>query len=217
MKMHFKLLVVLALANSAFAQDKLAEIKKDLDLSSKKLTEQRAALSEERIKLSTEFTATQNELVTKRRQARLARMSDADRKEAMRQLENNAAAQEREKEFLGNQVSAYSGRLATTLLKGEKNVIPDSSELEQRMLAIEAGLTRLENVIGGTVIEASGVDPEGAEKPGKIALVGPAMWFQAGDKSFQGEVVLTKGDRLAKVISESLVIDGSIELLSGVT
>lgn len=198
MKIHFKLLTLFALTSAVSAED----IKKDLELSSKKLTEQRAELSAERIKLSTEFTAVQNDLVTKRRQARLARMSDADRKEVMRQLEANASAQVGEKEFLGNQISAYSGRLAASLVKGEKNIIPDSSELDQRMLAIEAGLTRLEQVIGGTVIEAIGVDPEGAEKRGEIAMVGPAMWFRAGDKSFQGEVILTKGSRLAKVISE---------------
>ncbi len=205
MKKHITLFVLSALAiltNLASAQDKLEDIKKDLEKSSKKLTEQRAKLSAERIKLSTEFTAIQNDLVTKRRQARLARMGDADRKEAMRQLETNAAAQVREKEFLGNQVAAYSAKLAATLVKGEKNIIPDSSELDQRMLAIEAGLTRLEKVIGGAVIGANGVDTEGAVKPGKIAMVGPAMWFQAGDNSFQGEVVLTKGDRLAKVISK---------------
>ena len=203
MKLYSKFIIFLAiLTSSVFAQNGLEAIKKDLQQSGEKLTKQRAELSAERIKLSSEFTAIQNELVTARRQARLARMSDADRKEAMRQLESNATAQVREKEFLGNQISAYSGKLASTLLKGEPNVIPDSSELDQRMLAIEAGLSRLEKVIGGTLIEADGVDPEGAVKPGKIAMIGPAMWFRASDKSFQGEVVLTKGDRLAKVIRE---------------
>jgi len=182
MKTYFKWLTVVTGVTcsftTAFAQDQLDQIKKDLKSSNSKLTAQREKVADERISLSSQLTQTQDELITKRRLARLARMSDADRKESMRQLELNAAAQVREKQFLSNQVGSYTGKFAATLLKGEVNVV------------------------GGAVVDASGVSAEGDIKTGKVAMIGPAMWFSANDQSFQGEVVLAKANRLATVVSE---------------
>jgi len=187
----------------ANGQGKLADIKKDLTASNAKLTTQRAKLSQERLTLSSELTAQQNEIATKRRQVRLARMSVADRAEVMRQLEFKASNQQQEKSFLQNQLSNYTGKLAASLAKGEKINLPEGDEFSEQMLVLEAGLSRLEKVIGGAVLEAEGADAEGVVKPGKLAMMGPLLWFQADDKSFQGEAVLSKGGRLAKVIGES--------------
>ena len=128
-------------------------------------------------------------------------MSDADRKESMRQLEEKAAAQAGEQQFLSNQIGSFAGKLAATAVKGEKLDLGDASTLELRMQAIETGLARLEKVVGGTVIDADGVDSDGAVKSGKLAMLGPAMWFKASDGSFTGEVTLSKGSRLATVTS----------------
>ncbi len=208
MKKYFKLSMVcgvwslfFSLNTQVYAQAKLADVKSDLKKSSEKLNSQRAEVSAERVALSSKLTQTQNELVSKRRQARLARMSDADRKESMRQLEEKAAAQAGEQQFLSNQIGSFAGKLAATAVKGEKLDLGDASTLELRMQAIETGLARLEKVVGGTVIDADGVDSDGAVKSGKLAMLGPAMWFKASDGSFIGEVTLSKGGRLATVTS----------------
>lgn len=199
---------------SAFAQGNAVDdqvkaqvesIRKDLKTSQEKLTAQRDAQTDERIALSTKLTQTQAELIEKRRQVRLSRMGSADRLALLKQLQTKEYENAEEISYLKTQLKSYSKRFSNTLLKGEStydSLLEKGDALNDKALSLEAGLGRLENLLGGATIDAEGVDREGTVHKGKIAMVGPALWFQSSNGDIAGSVVLDKGSQTASVVGE---------------
>jgi len=178
-----------------------AQVRHDLEVSQKRLAEQRGKHVHERVKLSSRLTQTQAQLIELRRRVRLARMSGFDRKQEIRELEQRSAAQSNEVAYLASQLHTYWVKFTTHLVQGEKSgVMVKGKELSEQMRALEVGLSRLENVVGGAVVAAEAVDATGRLRSGKIAMVGPAMWFQSSDGEAAGAVNLSKGSHLATVV-----------------
>lgn len=178
-------------------------IRKDLKSSQEKLTAQREARTKERIELSTKLSETQSELIEKRRQVRLARMSTADRVAFLKQLEQKEYENKEEVAYLENQIKSFTRRLEIRLLKGETTYdakLQGGENLTDKVTAVEAGLDRLEHILGGAVIKAEAVDKEGVIHQGNIAMVGPALWFQSNNKSVSGSVVLDSTSQVANMV-----------------
>ncbi len=206
-------MALLAFTSLSNGQTIVDKARQDLEASQKKLSQQRNSLADERIELSSKLTKNQAELLEKRRLVRIARMSELERKESVKLLQSKASEQGDEVKFLESQLKSFSVKQQTMLVKGEKTQDIAGSGLEVTMLSLEAGVDRLEKMLGGTIIEAEGISEEGLVKPGKLAMVGPAMWFQADDDSFSGDVILSQASRSAQVVESDS--NNVASLLSG--
>ncbi len=181
-------------------------IKKDLAASTKKLTDHREAVTEEKVEISKKLTSSQAEITEKRRKARLAVMGNADRKLVLGKLEAKASATGREVEYLRDQLGAFNGKITKTMFKGEKISLehePKDDSLTERMKALEAGIDRLEMMIGGAVVEAEVADADGKIQKGKLVSFGPAAWFADESGNISGAVVVDKASRNARLIDSS--------------
>ncbi len=118
--------------------------------------------------------------------------------------------------YTDGQLRDYGLKFETFLLPGESDVYQDflaglrkksgtpAERLKEKLKVLEAGITRLENLIGGGVVLGEAVAPDGAVKSGSFALAGPAAWFVASDESLAGSVVIEKGSRSPKVLPGDL-------------
>jgi biopolymer transport protein ExbB len=178
-------------------------IKKDLKASTEKLTEHRESVTSEKVALSKKLTSSQAELTQKRRKARLVAIGSADRKVLLAKLEGTASAKSREVDYLSNQLVAFQSKIEALMFKGEK-INPqhqaNDDSLTERMKALEAGIDRLEMVIGGAVVDAEVADKDGKIQQGKLASFGPAAWFANASGDVTGAVVIDKASRNARLI-----------------
>ena len=203
----FLLCVSGLLSSSSYGQtsNEVAGIKKDLEASNKKLTVFRESVTAEKIALAKELTSTQTEITEKRRKARLVSISNADRKVVLSKLQSSASAKSREVDYLTKQLGAFGGKVLSAMYKGEvvdPASLPQNDSLEERMKALDAGITRLENMVGGAVIQAEVADTEGQIQKGQILDFGPVAWFASdnGDAATSGVVVVDKASRNVKLI-----------------
>ncbi|MFT5906202.1 MAG: biopolymer transport protein ExbB [Cryomorphaceae bacterium] len=178
-------------------------IKKDLNASTKKLTEYRESVTVEKVELSKKLTSTQAELTQKRRKARLAAMGNADRKIVLAKLTGKASAKRREVMYLGSQLGEFYNKIKRSMYKGEvfnSDYKPQDDSLIERMKALEAGIDRLEMMMGGAVVDAEVADEDGKIQQGKLVSFGPAAWFANGSGDVTGAVVVDKASRNARLI-----------------
>jgi len=200
---------------SAQTNGTLTAVKKDLEISSKKLTEYRESVTSEKIELAEKLTSTQAELIEKRRKTKLAAMANADRKEIITKLQYEASAKTREVDFLESQLGGFQGKFLSSLYKGESldpDLSPQDESLNERMKLLEAGIKRLEMQLGGAVIDAEVADTDGKIQKGKIASFGPVAWF-AGEGSASGAIVVDKASRNAKIVGDD--VSEVSQLISG--
>jgi len=193
-------------------------IKKDLSASIKKLTEYRESVTVEKVGLSKKLTFTQAELTQKRRKARLAAMGNADRKIVLAKLEGKASAKSREIIYLGSQLGAFHNKIEASMYKGEKfnpQHQPQDDSLTERMKALEAGIERLEMMIGGSVVDAEVADADGKIQQGKLASFGPAAWFANASGDVTGVVVVDKVSRNARLIDTDSSNEEISKLIAG--
>lgn len=180
------------------------DIKKDLNASNQKLSDFRETVSAEKIELSKKLTSKQAELTQKRRKARLAALSNTDRKLVIAKLEGKASAAGREVEYLRSQLKSFLLKHEAGLYKGEKSnpeLEAKDDSLTERMKVLEAGIERLEMVIGGAVVDAEVADEEGMVQQGKLASFGPAAWFANETGDVTGAVVVDQASRNARLIA----------------
>ncbi len=178
-------------------------IKKDLSASTKKLTEHRESVTVEKVELSKKLTSTQAELTQKRRKARLAAMGNADRKIVLAKLAGKVSAKSREVVYLGSQLGEFYNKIERSMYKGEQTnpqYQPQDDSLTERMKALEAGIDRLEMMIGGAVVDAEVADKDGKIQQGKLVSFGPAAWFANASGDVTGVVVIDKASRNARLI-----------------
>ena len=200
---------------SAQTNGTLTAVKKDLEISSKKLTEYRESVTSEKIELAEKLTSTQAELIEKRRKAKLAAMANADRKEIITKLQYEASAKTREVDFLESQLGGFQGKFLSSLYKGESldpDLSPQDESLNERMKLLEAGIKRLEMQLGGAVMDAEVADADGEIQKGKIASFGPVAWF-SGEGSTSGAIVVDKASRNAKIVGDD--VSEVSQLISG--
>ncbi|MGJ8657248.1 MAG: MotA/TolQ/ExbB proton channel family protein [Akkermansiaceae bacterium] len=207
-KSHIKLLVicctgVITSALSAQTSADISSIKKDLEASGKRLTEHRESVTTEKVELAKKLTSTQAEITEKRRKSRLAEMGNADRRIVLAKLQGAASAKSREVDYLGKQLGAFNGKLAASMFKGESvnaDQLPKDDSLTERMKALEAGIDRLEMMIGGAVVEAEVADADGKIQTGKLVSFGPVAWFAGSAAESSGAVVVDKTSRVARLV-----------------
>ncbi|BDS08304.1 flagellar motor protein MotA [Oceaniferula spumae] len=204
------LVVLIAASGSLFAQD-LTSIEKDLKKAQQELTDQRAAIAAEKPALAKSFDAVRSELVEKRRKARIARMTVADRDALLKELEHKHHLSGQDHSYVDGQLRDYGLKLETFLLPGEEASYQEAldglhspngtpaEKMKKRLASLEAGMDRLEKLIGGSTVKGEAVAPDGTVKDGTFALAGPAAWFAASDDSLAGSIVREKGSRSPKV------------------
>ncbi len=195
----------------AIAQD-LTSIKKDLTKAQDELVAQRTAIAAEKPTLAKSFEVTRAELKDKRRKVRIARMSVEDRKTLFRELEKKHYLSEQDYNFIDGKLRDYGLTWETFLLPGEQASYQSAldglhsqsgtprAQMQKRLASLEAGMARLENLLGGTSVQGEAVAPDGTVKKGTFALAGPSAWFVAEDGSLAGSVVREKGRGSPKVL-----------------
>jgi biopolymer transport protein ExbB len=193
------------------AQDRVP-IRKDLDDALARLTSQRDAIAAEKPALAKAFDETRASLLEKRRKVRIARMAKSDRDNLLKELEKKHYTSGQDHTYVDGQLRDYGLKLETFLLPGEGDLYRSAldglrkptgtpaARLESRLGALEAGIQRLEKLIGGSTVVGEAVAPDGAVKSGTFALAGPSAWFAAADGSLTGSVVREKGSRSPKVL-----------------
>lgn len=187
------------------------EVRKDLEVAQKELTEVRDSIAAEKPAMAKQFNNVQHELLEKRRKARIARMAESDRKTLLRELEKKRHLSEQDHVFVTGKLRDYGLAFETFLFPGEakyyeaavQGVHKENADPEQllksRLAALEAGIERLEKVIGGTTLEGEAVAPDGEVKSGTYALAGPSAWFLASDDSLAGFILQEKGSLTRQV------------------
>tara|TARA_B110000908_G_scaffold172639_1_gene241535 strand:- start:743 stop:2029 length:1287 start_codon:yes stop_codon:yes gene_type:complete len=203
---------------NAQATTDLDGIKKDLNASTKKLTKHRESVTADKVELSRKLTSMQAELTQKRRKVRLAAMSNADRKIVLGKLAGTASAKSREVEYLGSQLGAFQTKIESAMYKGEKIAQenqPNDNSLTGRMKALEAGVDRLEMMIGGAVVDAEVADEDGKILQGKIASFGPSAWFSNTAGDVTGAVIIDKASRNARLINTESSHSEIAKLIAG--
>jgi biopolymer transport protein ExbB len=203
---------------NAQATTDLGGIKKDLNASTKKLTKHRESVTAEKVELSRKLTSMQAELAQKRRKVRLAAMSNADRKIVLGKLAGMASAKSREVEYLGSQLGAFQTKIESAMYKGEKIAQenqPNDNSLTGRMKALEAGVDRLEMMIGGAVVDAEVADEDGKILQGKMASFGPSAWFSNTSGDVTGAVIIDKASRNARLINTESSHSEIAKLIAG--
>ncbi|MGJ8677911.1 MAG: MotA/TolQ/ExbB proton channel family protein [Akkermansiaceae bacterium] len=196
---------------SLAAQD-MSSIRKDLDKAQQRLTEQRQNIAVEKPLIAGKFEETRAQLLEKRRKARLARMAVADRDALLADLKTQQVLAEQDHQYTMGLMRDYGLRLETFLLPGESEInglraaITDpaddpAAELKARMQVLEAGVSRLENLLGGSVVQGEAVASDGEVKNGRFALAGPLIFFASEDASLIGSVTREKGSLSPRVIA----------------
>lgn len=187
-------------------------IRRDLDGARQRLNKQREVIAAEKPVLAKTFEETRADLLEKRRKVRIARMAKADRDVLLKELEKSHYVSAQDHSYIDGQLRDYGLKLETFLLPGEHDVYQGALDglrvtagtpaqrMQARLASIEAGLDRLEKIIGGTTLEGEAVAPDGTVKQGTFALAGPATWFSASDGTLIGSVVREKGSLSPKVL-----------------
>ncbi len=193
------------------AQQQVAVIHKDLKDAQTRLASQRAAIAEEKPALAKEFEEVRVRLLEQRRKVRIARMAKDDRQTLIKELEKKQYQLAQDHQFADRQLGDYGLILETFLLPGEEKQYAEAlkglhqsegnpaQRLEQRLAIVDAGLNRLESLLGGHQLQAEAVAPSGEVKTGTFALAGPAIWFVSDDEQLAGSISREKGNLSPRV------------------
>ena len=213
MKLRYLTALFACSVSLATAQE-MESISRDLKDAQQRLTAQREFIADEKPELAKSFEQTRASLITKRRQARIARMAKADRDALLKGLEQTHYLSAQNDDYVSRQLKDYGLMFETFLLPGEVPTyqkaidgIHDTDraggtpalQMKKRLAVLDAGLDRLESFIGGSTIQADAVAPDGEVKSGTFAIAGPAMWFLSDDQSLAGAVVREKGTKSPRV------------------
>lgn len=211
MKLFIPIGLVL-LSGVAVVQANPAEsAREDLRAAQQRLVQIRETIAAEKPLLAKRFNDVQFKLLESRRKVRIARMAEVDRKELLKALEKKHHLFQQDHLFVTGKLSDYGLSFETFLFPSEEEVYEhalrgiraNSSDprtlLEKRLAMLEAGIDRLEKVIGGTSFIGEAVAPDGEVKRGTFALAGPSAWFIAEDDSLAGYILQDKGSRTRRV------------------
>jgi biopolymer transport protein ExbB len=228
------LLILLGTVMSSMCQD-LESTKDDLDNALGRLTKQREGIAAEKPQLGQAFHSIGADLTEKRRKVRISRMAKSDRDELLKELEKKNYLYQQDHEYILGQLRDYGLKLEIFLLPSERDAYGTSLSgirvqaklpaemLQSRLTVLEAGIDRLEQLMGGYVVDGEAVAPDGELKHGSFAMAGPVAWFIADDGNLAGAVVREKGQKNPKVLPGSrgaiktVVAGGSSELGIDVT
>lgn len=205
--MHHSLLVLLLTALLADAQtsvqDALKKAQTDLATAISKLEETRETIASEKPTISADFQETETELLEKRRLVRIARQSELDRTQELRQLKSDLSTRREDASYSASLLKDHALKTTTLATPGSPPLAVDpdilatsasnaASDFSTRLPILDASLDRLEALLAGSTAPGNAASPDGEILPGTFAALGPVAYFLAEDKSSGGDIASSK-------------------------
>lgn len=236
MKHVYLLFLLITLSSLCEAQQSyMKEIEADISSAQETLIEQRKKLAEEQKTLSKQLTKLQNEVLEKRRLADIARRSVSDNAFFLKSLRDKEFASSRAADTLNDELRVYGMQLETKRLPGEAKddrlqgafqKEGSSTELmKSRLVALELGMSQLEDALGGSRISAIVTDSSARMIGGDVISFGPARWFVSEDGTTSGSYHLSpswqvaglheNGADAAKLLASGQVAVAMIDITGG--
>ncbi len=169
------------------------EAKRDLDSAIKRLGETRDTIRQERIPLSRSINQLKTEVREKRRELERQQRAQDSRSIGLDALEQRIKAIQDENDYVAGMMNQFLQELQTQMTSGEQQKYedridgirevldtPDSPRTESYAVQVDAiriGIERLEDRIGGTIIEGQAIDSQGDLQAGHFIEFGPASVF----------------------------------------
>lgn len=184
------------------------ESKQKLEAAIQRLNLVREKIATDKPQIAANFEKVRSELLTKRRQSETAKLKKSDQRDALARAERDHALLQQDIDYtrslisgLPDQILSRAPSVETELLKQAMPSAPSSQlPLEQRAIAemdrLEKSFERIESLLGGRVIEASVIAPNGEEASGQAAIFGPMAWFHSAQTSGQ---IHDSGDLIPRV------------------
>jgi len=192
----------------------LEKSRTDLATALSSLEKTRTAIAAEKPSLSAGFEKTEQELREKRRLVRIARLSKNDRAQELRQLQTDLSTRRQDATYLASLLKDHALKTSTLatpgstaleispeILAAEVSVPADS--LAARLPVLDAAITQMEALLGGSTAPGQAADPEGKIHTGTLAALGPVSYFLSDDKSTGGDIVSSKSGGPPRFLSES--------------
>ncbi|MFD2255832.1 MotA/TolQ/ExbB proton channel family protein [Luteolibacter algae] len=184
-------------------EDALKEAKSDLNSTLATLEKTRTEIAAEKPELSAVFQKIEQELREKRRLARIARLSKDDRAMELRQLQADLNTRRQDATYLAGLLKDHALKTTTLSIPGAAtlDVKPETiaasanvpaEALAARLSILDASLSQLEELLGGSTASGQAADPEGKILDGTLAAFGPVSYFLSSDKSKGGDIVASK-------------------------
>ena len=224
MNLRFQLFCLLALMISAGglrAQEEadkalsqaLAKTQADLKEAIAKLEKTREAIAAEKPKISAEFHGVEQQLSEKRRLLRIARMGEADRQRELRILQRDLATRSQDANYIAGLLKDHALKVETLAKPGSPELevdrgvlidgLPDEAlTLQRRLAVLDASITRMEALLGGSSVEGEAANEDGNVAQGALAAFGPVSYFLAKDGASGGEIIDTQSGELPHYVSE---------------
>ena len=230
-------LVLSAIAGSALlcgsgasASDALSQAastaQRDLDASLAELSALRARIRAEKLPLTEELGALENQLAgLKREYDDTARAQDSRALE-LGNLEAAMKLRQDEAGYVANLLDEYARGLEGTLhvsevrrfsaaIEAAKRARDDEDlsadqKLERQVQVLRVSLDRLMDLVGGTRYPGEAVDAQGTVAKGEFALVGPVVMFAAAGGTPAGLAIPQAGSALAAIRTIDAALDSGI-------
>lgn len=194
--------LLVAAAGNAAAQSSAMTVEEKLEASARELTHVRAGISEEKVPMVQALYSLQDEVQDVRLEyERIKRQLDSSNMD-LNNLIAEIKTRKDEKAYLSNllseyirnfQVQVHVAELAKyrevmddALMAPENQTLSESEVFVQQTALVEASIKRLQESIGGAVMDGSAVGQDGLVKPGQFALIGPIALFASEDGSLAG-------------------------------
>lgn len=206
------LLLSLVLGGSALqAQNEipaaLKQAQVDLKQALTALEKTREAIAAEKPKITADFRKSEQELLEKRRLVRIARLSKEDRAQELRQLQTDLSTRRQDANYLSGLLKDHALKTTTLSNPGAPKLEIDpatiaaeidnpASSLQQRLAILDASVTHLEELLGGSTAPGKAADPSGHIRDGTLAAVGPVSYFLSVDKAHGGDVISNKSGEI---------------------
>ena len=212
------LLALLISAGELHAQDEVAKALKqtraDLEAAIARLDKTRAAIAAERPKFYGEFNEVEQQLGEKRRLLRIARMGEEDRQREMRILQRDRATRSQDANYIAGLLKDHALKVQTLAKPGSSTLKADDQSLlvggtdeakvlESRLFVLDASITRLESLLGGSSVEGEAANQRGNVTQGTLAAFGPVSYFLSYNGNSGGEVIDFESGELPRYSSEA--------------
>ncbi|MFU8892055.1 MAG: MotA/TolQ/ExbB proton channel family protein [Luteolibacter sp.] len=170
----------------------------------------RAGISDEKPARARQFAEVELELREKRRLARIARTSEADRDAEIRQLERDRATRRQDAFYLAGLLKEHALRTDTLSTPGQAQLDVPSGTLSsdpsdpalalvERLPVIDAAIDQLESLLGGSTRPGRAATLDGEILDGTFAAAGPVSWFASADGRTAGEALRSRNGEIPRI------------------
>jgi biopolymer transport protein ExbB len=196
-------LATYSLSAQTTVPEALEKARSDLSTALSSLEKTREKIAEEKPNISSEFAKTELDLRQKRRLVRIARLSEQDRAQELRQLRTDLSTRSQDASYLAGVLKDHALKTTTLATPGspELNIAPEilgadandpAAALTQRLAILDASVDHLETLLGGSTAPGKAADPSGEILDGTLAAIGPVSYFLSSDKTTGGDIIPSK-------------------------